>query len=122
MELKDYISEEKYCSLTLKESYEYACVMRITVLVIDSWDDAMNGRKLVYNPESKACFAIPCDFSECYGVEKGFKFDSQIRAMVRDRLSSSAFRVECGGYGDHAKRHRCDNWIEVHVAVDYYPT
>jgi len=105
--------------LLIRELYNFSNVEQINIQVLDSWDNAMNGKSMQFTPNSKALFYIDCPFSECYGPLKGFRFDNQIYEMVRQRLSSLIFHIECGGFGDHGQHHHCDNWIEIQICIKY---
>ena len=116
----DYFLKEMTSALTLKESYGFENVEKIKVLITASWNDRMNGKSIEYNTCSKACFIIRCPFSECYGPLTGFRFENEIRGMVRQQLTTSTFHVECGGFGDLSNQYHCDNWVDIKVTINYY--
>lgn len=116
---RDYLIEEECNSLTMSESFDFSQVEQIDVTIINSWDNIMNGQSRTYTPESKAYFDMRCQFAECYGPLTGFHFTDKVRETVRQKLTSTIFKVHCGGYGDHGHQYHCDNWIEVKLIVKY---
>lgn len=104
-------------SLMISETYKN--VEKVVLRIVDAYSKERIGEQYEYSKSTKAFFCIDCKFSECYGYNKGFDVNEQIRKAINKHEEVCRIRISCGGKGDLSLRFSCDNYLELEVSIQY---
>lgn len=104
-------------SLTIGEAYKN--VEKIILRIVDAYSKDRIGEQYEYSKSTKAFFYIDCRFSECYGYNKGFDVNKQIREAINNHEEVCHIKIACGGKGDMSLQYSCDDYLELEVNIQY---
>ena len=94
--------------------------IRLLVALEDSGSGEGAGlQELCFWPDENADFDLRCSHREC--VDGGFHFDGPIAEAVAGRLKLASGMVQCAGWQDAERKHRCPLAASYDVAIDYVP-